>query len=555
MNKLKFSGIIKLILPILIIPIFYQCMHDEFDFDKLDDEMEIVFGVLSPVAYGSLNMEDLVSEFDSSSFFTTDPDGLLLLTYQDSLLSFVAEDLLEIPSQNFFEYFIESDFGIPVTPPVDTFEIDRKVMFPFTFDNGEKLDSMILDAGDLIFDLASSFQHQAQVELLIPNLKLDGVMFSQTFDISDESGSYAATVPFTLDGYSIQLQDSVGNDTMFFPVEFHVEIYTNGINGVSSSDQIDIDANFGGLDFDAIFGYIGDYELLGEQGEFDLGFFDNPLEGEIEFASPEINLSISNSYGVPAEININRFTGFDENGDSIQLTFTPPSASTFRYAFPTLAEYGETKDTLFSINSDNSTVSEFLAFLPSSINYNIGAISNPDGEGVDYNFVNDDSKIDVNLEFVLPLEFKADNFALNDTLEDLLSEGWQEDADIIDQINIMLEVTNGMPIDIDFQLTFMDSVYNPVDTLFAEGTQPIIAAAIVDPVTHEVISSNKKTSLIQYNNLDIEKMKDARHAIIRAGLKTPTVEGELATVKFFDYYTVDFNLSVGVNIKANTNDL
>ncbi|MBI9054997.1 MAG: hypothetical protein JEY96_14330 [Bacteroidales bacterium] len=555
MNRFKFSGIIKLIMPILLIPLFIQCMHDEFDFDKLDDEMEIVFGILSPVAYGSLNMGDLISEFDSSSYISTDPDGLLLLTYQDSLISYVAGDLLEIPGQNFFEYFIESDFGFPVAPPVDTFEINRTVMFPFTFDNGEKLDSMILDAGSLIFDIASTFQHQAEVDIEIPNLKLNGSVFSQTFTISDESGSYAASIPFALDGYSIQLQDSVGTDTMFFPVEFHVEVYTNGVNTISLTDQIDIVANLTSLDFDAIFGYIGDYELLGENGEFDLGFFDTPLDGYIEFENPEINLNIINSYGVPAEININQFTGFDESGDSIQMIFNPTSASTFRYAFPSIDEYGETKDTTISINGDNSTVSEFLAFFPSNIKYNITAVSNPDGEGVNYNFVNDDSKIDVNLELILPLEFKADNFALTDTVEDILDEGWQEDADIIDKINIMLEVTNGMPLDVDFQITFMDASYNPVDTLFAEGTQPIIAAAIVDPVSHEVISSNKKTSLIQYSNLDIERIKDARHAIIRAGLKTPSVEGELATVKFFDYYTVDFNLSVGVNIKANTNDL
>jgi hypothetical protein len=554
MNKTKYLRIIKFVLILLLIPFMYQCMHDEFDFNKLDDEMEIVVGVLAPVAYGSLNINDLISEIDNDGYFSTDPDGLLMLSYSDTIGSFVAEDLLVIPSQSFFEYFIESDFGFPVAPPAMTFPIDRKVMFPFTFENGERLDSMQLDAGSLVFDISSSFQHQAQVELTITNLTQNGVPFSETFNISDESGTYSASIPFTLDGYTIELQDSVGNDTMFFPVEFHVEIYTNGINGISSSDQIEIDAGLSDLDFDAIFGYIGNYELIGENGTLDLGFFDNPFDGTIEFANPQLNINISNSYGLPAEININRLTGFDQNGDSIQMTYDPVSTSTFRYAFPKLSEYGQTKDTTISINRGNSSIPEFLAFLPSSIEYNIDAASNPDGN-IDYNFVSDDSKVDISLEFLLPLEFEADSFAFADTIEDILDDGWYDDADIIDQINIMLEVTNGMPLEIDFQVIFMDSLYNAVDSLFADGEEIIIPAAIVDPATYDVTSSNVKTSLIQYMDSDIEKIKNARHAIIRAGLQTSNVGGTPVAVKFFDYYTVDFNLSVGVNVKANTNDL
>ena len=528
-------------------------MHDEFELDKLDDEMEIIAGILSPIAYGSLNIGDLISELDSSNFFTTDPDGLLLLTYQDSLLSYVAEDMLEIESQSFFEFFIKSEFAIPPLPVQDTFEIDRTTKFPFAFSNGEQLDSMILDEGNLIFDITSTFQHPAQINLIIPNLKLNGVLFSQTFDISDASGSYSETISFNIDNYTIYLQDSVDTDSMFFPVEFHVEVYTDGVHGIADTDQIVINATLDNLDFDAIFGYIGNYELLGQAGDLDIGFFDNPMEGTIEFENPQINFNISNSFGVPAEIDINRFTGFDENGDSVLMTFNA-GVNPFEYAYPTLAEYGEVKDTVLSINGSNSSISEFLTTLPSRIEYSVSAASNPDNDTSIYNFVDDNSKIDVSFEFILPLWFKADNFAFSDTLEDILEAGWNEDADIIDQISIMLEVSNGMPIDIDFQITFMDSIYNPVDTLFAEGSQPVISAANIDPVTYDVTSTSIKTSLIQYINADIERIKNARHAIIRAGLKTPTVDENPVPVKFFDTYTVDFNLSVGVNIKANTND-
>lgn len=528
-------------------------MHDEFELDKLDDEMEIVAGILSPVAYGSLNIGDLISELDSSGFITTDPDGLLLLTYQDSLLSYTAEDMLKIQSQNFFEFFIQSEFAMPPLPIKDTFEIDRVTKFPFFFENGEQLDSMVLDSGSITFDIASSFQHPAQVNLVIPYLKLNGVPFSRTFNISDASGTYSEIINFNINNYVIYLQDSVNTDSMFFPVDFHVEVYTDGVHGISSTDKIDVNASLENLNFDAIYGYIGSYELLGQAGDLDLGFFNNPMEGTIEFENPQINFNISNSYGVPAQININRFTGFDENGDSILLAFNA-EVNPFEYAYPNIEELGEVKDTVLSINGQNSSLSEFLASLPSRIEYNVSAASNPDNDTSIYNFVNDISKINVNFEVVLPLWFKADNFAFSDTLKDIFGEGWSEDADIIDQINIMLEVSNGMPIDIDFQVTFMDSLYNPVDTLFTDGSQPVISAANINQTTYEVLSESIKTSLIQYKNADIGQMKNARHAIIRAGLKTPTVNGSTVPVKFFDTYSVDFNLSISVNVKANTND-
>ena len=552
MNNLKLQGIIKIIIPVIFIFLFLQCMHDEYDFLEWGDEIEINIGMLAPVAFGSLTLEDIISEFDNSGFISTDADGLLLLTYEDSLLSFTAEELLELPSQDFFQYFIDSDFGLPALPFLDTFEIDRTESFPFTFSNNERLDSMRLDEGSINFNIASDFQHTGKIDMIIPNLKLDGVPFTMSILIDKDDGTYSESISSDLANYTIYLQDSVGNDTMFFPVEFHVEIYTNGANPVNVGDQVAIEAGLGAMNFDAIFGYIGDYELLGEAGELDLGFFDSPIDGNIEFENPQINFIIDNSYGVPAAVDITRFTGFDNNGDSVQISFDP-GVTPFRYAFPTLAEYGQSKDTVLSINGMNSTISEFLAFLPSRIEYNVGAVSNPDGPSVNYNFVDDNSTVDVGFEFILPLWFKADSFAFEqDSIELDLAKAVNV-ANSIEKVNVLLEVSNGLPMDIDFQLYFLDSAYNPVDTLFSEDARPIIESGILD-ANNKVIAPRIKISLIQYTGDEIADLNTVRYATVRAGLKTPLVNDVQVPVKFFSDYSVEFNLSVGVDVKANTND-
>lgn len=559
MNKLKLSGILKFLIPIAIIFLFYQCMREEYNFDKLDDEIEIEGGFLTPIAYGSLNLEDIISEFDSSSYVTSDPDGLLMITYEDSLFSFIADDLLEIPSTDFIQYFIESDFtilpGFPGWNPGDTLVLQESEKFPFSFARGEKLDSMILDDGTLNLNLSSQFQHTGNIILFSNNLKRNNIPYIDTIVIDDPSGGFSTNSSSSLAGYTIYLNDSVGSDSMFLEMGFKVELINSGA-GINAGEEIEVNATIDNMDFDAIFGYIGDYELLMQSGDLDLGFFENTLDGYIRFEAPQINFNLTNSYGVPAAVSISRFTGFKGDTDSVQMTFDS-SLDTFGYAYPTLTDYINNdifKDTTISINGQNSNVSDFLAFLPSRLEYGLSAISNPDGESGSYNFVTDDSQIDVDFEFILPLWFQADSFALEDTV-DLDLADIDEDADIIERVNFKLEVTNGMPLDIDFQVYFVDENYNHVDSMFSENSQPVIGSAIIDETTGDVISPGSKTTLVEFTGDEITDLNTVRYGIIRAGLKTPSDSNDdLISVKFYTDYTVDFEMSVGVDIKANSND-
>ena len=77
---------------------------------------------------------------------------------------------------------------------------------------------------------------------------------------------------------------------------------------------------------------------------------------------------------------------------------------------------------------------------------------------------------------------------------------------------------------------------------------------MLDQNNEKIIDPGIKTSIIQYTNAEIMQMKDARHIILRAGLKTPTVNDAVIPVKFYTDYSVDFNLSIGVDIKGDPFD-
>lgn len=550
MGKFKISGIIKTTTVVFAILIFGQCMRDEFEFDKLSTEVEINAGLLMPLAYGSLSFDNIISEFDNSGLLSENADGLLYLTYADSLISFVANDMLNIPEQDFFQFFIQTDFGFGGGWVTES--VDKQQDFPFTFANKEELDSMIVNDGDIIFEISSEFQHTGEILMTFPNIRKDGVPLVKSVPMDDPSGNFSANIVEPIDGYTIHLNDSVGTDTLFLPVLFHVELVNSGNPDPLPTDSIKVVAKISTLAFDAVFGYIGDYELLSETGEMNLGFFDSPMEGYIEFEEPIINLNIQNSYGVPAAIILKEFKGYNNDGDSADLTFGSKDTIAFRYAYPKLIDYENSdivKDTTVSIDKDNSNLPEFLASMPSALKYNMSAKSNPDGKGP-WNFVTDESEINVGFEFILPLYFKADDFALTDTIDFEIFE----DADFIEKISVLLEVTNGLPIDIDFQIAFMDSLYNPIDSLFESGYQPVIPSATLND-DDSVKDPSIKTSLIEFTGADIIKMKNVKYGLLRAGLKTPDDEGGgLIPVKFYSNYTVDFNLSVSVDVKANSND-
>jgi hypothetical protein len=526
-------------------------MQDEYELDKLSTEMEVNGGIIVPVAYGSLSIDDLISKLDSSSsdFINEYEDGLLYITYEDSINSFAASDLISMPDQNFFQYFIESDVDVPPYPWSDTITIERTELFDLNFTNGERLDSIILDAANLHIELNSTFLHKGQFKITCPTIKKNGIPFSDSIQISSYDGNFSNISDFSLDGYTVEINNDIDPDTSFLEVDFVLDLYNSG-NPVNAGDHVTITATINNIDFSSAYGYVGDYELAGQEGNIELGFFNDFIDGDFEFENPQFNINLSNSYGFPVEANINTLKGYKEN-DSIALSFNS-GVNPFRIAYPSLAEFGETKDTVISINGDNSTIGEFLGFLPSEIKYNISAASNPDGIGASYNFVKDDSKLDLGLEVILPLWFKADIMALEDTVElNLYKE--TENLDMINNLTIKLAVNNGIPLEINIQGTLTDSLYNEINTLFAPDNLPVIKGADIG-AEGKVNVPVLKESNISYSKDEIDELKNVKYLIITARIKTTDYSNN-SMVKFYSDYSIDFNLGLDIDYNVNPDNL
>jgi len=526
------------------------CMQEEFEFDKLSDEMEFEVGVFAPVAKGTLSLDDLISEVDSTGVITADEEGLLYLSYEDSLASFMASDIIDIPDQQFDEVVVESDVDVP--PYIDwgdSIVVERQKQLTWTYSDNEEIDSIRLYAGDFRFEVSSTFEHTGYVELYSPSVTKQGEPYRQKIQISSPGGTFSDVRVFDLSGYTFELETETTNGNSQLDLEFRVVLYNSG-NGISSDDRIDIAANFNNLEFESIYGYVGNYELAGESGEIDVSFFDNSLDGDIFFEAPEVNFHIDNGYGVPVDVNIAQFEGSKDGDAPINLSYGA-GVNPFSISYPDISQEGQmVKDTI-ALNKDNTSIDDFLNYKPSSIAYQVSAASNPDNNTGIYNFAHRDSRLDVSVEFILPLWFSASNFALEDTVDlDLTDIDSYED---IDELGFSLMVDNELPTQVQMQVIFMDANYQPLDQLFLEGEEVVIPAAAVD-AQGIVTESLEKTTVMNLSKARLEGIKNTMYAAIVARLETSNYDPQ-NRVKFYDRYEIDFKLSVDANATVNSNDL
>ena len=153
---------------ILFTAIMYTActLPDEFDPDKYNTTIEWAPGISAPLIYGEFNIEDLLTEFDTSGFLSIDDSGAMYLIYADSTSLMASDYLPDIPDQNFLQLF----FSVPYDLPPDSFGIlwdtilySEGKSFEFARSGDERLDSIELKAGFVDIMVKSSIRHECIV--------------------------------------------------------------------------------------------------------------------------------------------------------------------------------------------------------------------------------------------------------------------------------------------------------------------------------------------------------------------------------------------------------
>ena len=533
------------------IALFNSCQKSDMDFNKLSDEIEINPSLAAPIAFGSLTLDDLVNKFDSSGYVDRYEDSLLYIAYSDTLFTYTAADAPQIPDQQFLEEYIESD--IIINPqwigsnPGDTVRFEKIKDEEWTFDNNERLDSVHVKTLDLIIDVSSTFKHTGILHITTDNLTIDGEPFSHDIMISDVSGSFTYNTTINLDGHSLYLNNDTPGVTNL-PLIFNLDLINSG-NPVLLGDECRITMSFENMQVFGAFGYAGDYQLDLDDGEVSFDFFNNDnLEGEIFIEDPQFYINIHNSFGVPVGIDLGTLSVYSASKDTTSNFVLDENP--YDIIAPGLDSVGILKKTIIAnIYNTNSNIQDMISLLPSRLNYSVTATTNPGGVTTD-NFVTDSSELQVDFEAVVPLYLYARNFVLEDTLEFNFEDEIGENADYIENLELILEVKNSLPMNVEMQLYFVDENYEILDSMFVDDKVLISPTLNIED---KVDNPNEYELKVEFEKTRIEGIKPTKNILINANVYTQA-SGSGRTVKFYSYYDVGFKLKMNADFSINSKD-
>ena len=88
-----------------------SCQKDQFQLDRLYDEIEIRTDLVAPLIFGSMGMGDLVAEFDSSGYVDEFDDGLIYLAYNDTVAEVMVDTLDLLPDGFYTQIYFDTEIA------------------------------------------------------------------------------------------------------------------------------------------------------------------------------------------------------------------------------------------------------------------------------------------------------------------------------------------------------------------------------------------------------------------------------------------------------------
>ncbi len=487
-----------------------------------------------PLVNSTFGFKEFLENSDSASIIEIDETGLITLVYDSGpIFSQDAESHIKIPNTTTRESFSFTT-GELVALPIDL-TITKKQTFSFTIvtPEGDEIDSVFLESGEMKLDLDSNFPASGEAIFRFLSLSSNGVIEEDKFEweYNGQQPSFDFTDIIDLSDLKVDLTEN-GTSVNRFIFEVEITLFYKG-EDVFDNQSFDLSLELLDFEFKSIFGKIAERSITADADTIKLNFFNNLGEGSFQLDKPEINLTIGNGFGIPVEVQLNSLIGSNDTKE-VQLTgsITDPQV----IGFPAVEQLGDTIFTLLSINADNSNLGDVLSILPNKIIYGFQGTLNPQSL-TNENFALRESELNMSLEIRVPLIGSASN------LKATKEYPFDGAADVSNIVFALFQVftDNGFPFSLDLQIHFLDPNGNVLETLIDEIDQRIVEAAKVDGEGN-VTESSQKTVQIQFSADKINRIQDATSIRIEAIINT--TNNGANSVKILDNYEMQIKIGM-----------
>ena len=465
--------------------------------DDLSGTTEIAYEAeyAVPIVNSEVSIQDFLEDFEENTTILVDPDGLLRFKYRGGIIDASVEQVFE-----------NINAALPPIIPI----LQPGMALPLSSPEGIQIDYLELKKGDFIYAFESEIVEPIEVTITMPQITKDGepLTFQHSVEAFAPSSGRGrpqvsnALTPESLEGYTIlPLNDSLYIDYVVVPA-----------SGDRSKRLTNFVIRLQDLEFTYAEGFLGTNIYEGGRDTIVIDFFDNWVQGDVFFEDPIVTFFINNSFGLPTKSLINSFDIFTVNEEKLPLE-SEFVQDGIEFPFPTLDQVGEIKTKAFVFTKENSNIAQILGAGPTAIDYDVDAVTNPEGNQGIRGFITDNSFYSVQVEVELPLYGNIANFAAHDTFDLNL-----DDFKDVNFAEFKLVTDNEIPLELDLQGYFVLDGGFVIDSLF-ETEQKVIAGAPVGPEGNPT-GMGRSEVLIPFAGSRFESIKQAKQIIIRADFST-----------------------------------
>jgi hypothetical protein len=510
--------------------ILMSCLEELENTDKIK-EPSFQPAIEFPLVSSDFSMKEFLTEGESKARIS-ERNGLMVLTYDDSLTTPSAETYFTLPDQQSPTLSVTGTEASP--PPGSSVMIAKNLSFPFNTSNSEVLDSIFLKGGQMTMTLTSTFPANINLHLSIPSFKVQGAGFARDFSFTGP-GTQAPVID--LRGAVIDLTD---NGTTANTVVFEIAVtVTHTGQAITNAHHLDFSFKLDDLAFRGIFGDLGTQTVPLSADSIDVDIFENAFSGNVELLSPGVRLTLHNSFGIPIEFDIQNLSTIRGNTTTaLSGSALVAPANPYNIVAPLYAQPTQSARSVIDINGTNSNLGQLLSALPNYMSYKFGFTLNPGGAAPN-NFVLDDSRLAVGVHLELPFHGRISALSLS---KEFSFDGFG--VEDMEQTYIKVKTVNELPLDAYIQIYFRDSNGNVLDSLFTD--RQLIKGA---PVGSDgfTLSNAEKNVEVALNQAKIDRVESAVQLVMNAVMYTS--DSGTVPVKFTVLDKLKINIGVNTRVQ------
>lgn len=506
---------------------------------------DIIFdpSIAVPIGEISYSVEELFEELnDAGANVGVNDENVVTLTYQETLQSQSASTFLEVVDQNFGASLAA---GVNISnPPISTvIDVQETFEFDLTQTADESYDSLLFKSGVFNFTATTDINADISFTATFISLEDNGTPFVVNGNLTPGGGNFVQQQQ--LAGFrGLFHRDALGNPSSSkFIIRLDYSVTITPATVVNATDRLSFNLGITNTTFERVYGNVGNQSLAVNFQVVNLDFFDNFDAGNISFADPRVTFIFDNSFGFPLGIDFQEVAAIGSTGAIVPLqgdVLTTPQIINA----PTVNQEGEVIRTEIQLNAQNSNIDDLISSQPRKVIVEVQAESNPTTTPAVYNFINDQSILDVFVDIEIPLELNINAL----TAEEVVNFTNGEDLQEAKQLLFRVIAENELPLGGLVELQFRDAEGNVILTIDERAAFSAAPVGADGRTTETAIS----TTDVMLTDSEIRIIENASSINVVATLTTTEAQ-QGGAVKFFNDYELKFRLAAQADVEINSN--